>query len=88
VAHLQFYSPPSAFDERFNDFKAALRLFVKSFSAKSAAKTGKGPYSGTYGLEPAGAVELLLLFWVMHFCVQVNLGDFQRFVTEPTFDLH
>ena len=39
-------------------------------------------------MELAGAVELLLLFWVMHFCVQVNLGHFQRLVAEPTSDFH
>ena len=41
-----------------------------------------------YGLELAGAVELLLLFWIMHFCVQVNLGAFERLVTQPVLDFH
>ena len=41
-----------------------------------------------FGSELSGAVELILLFWVMHFCVQINLGDLQRLVAEPTLDLH
>ena len=35
-----------------------------------------------------GVVELLLFVWVAHFCVQINLGDFQRLVAEPTSDFH
>ena len=38
--------------------------------------------------EPPCAVELLLFLGVMHFCIEINLGNFERFVTEPTLDFH
>ena len=40
------------------------------------------------GLELAGAVQLLLFLGVVHFGVEINLGDFERLVTEPALDLH
>jgi len=39
-------------------------------------------------LKFAGSVEFLLLFRVMHFGIQVDLGYFQRLVAQPTSDLH
>ena len=35
-----------------------------------------------------GAVEFPLFVWVTHFCIQVNLRDFQGFVAKPTSNFH
>ena len=40
------------------------------------------------GLELTSAVELLLFLGVVHFGVEINLGDFKRFVPEPVLDFH
>src|SRR6266581_5808399 len=39
-------------------------------------------------LELAGAVQLLLFLGVVHFGVEINLGNLQRLVPEPALYLH
>jgi hypothetical protein len=41
-----------------------------------------------FALELAGAVELLLLFWVVHFGIEIDLCDFKRLVPKPGLDFH
>ena len=41
-----------------------------------------------FGLELTGAVELLLFLGVLHFGIQIDLGDLERLVSKPALDFH
>jgi hypothetical protein len=49
---------------------------------------GDIPRRVTLGLELTGAVELLLFLRVVHLGVEINLGGFERFVSEPILNFH
>src|SRR5579862_2691690 len=40
------------------------------------------------GLEPTGAIEFFLFLGVVHFRVKIDLGNFERLMSEPALDLH
>jgi len=77
------------------------REIAKSFSANGMIGRGGGDRTHGIGaglfetgsfrhgsLEFSSPVELFLLLGIVHFCVQIDLRYFERFVSEPVLDFH